>query len=243
MKEKESLKLIKMYLAYHFNKSFIILLSIILLFLIIVLINNIGLPIDEMEYFNNKSFYHVSYLEQSLYIINIINSVIIASLISNEINSLSQFDPMFVSYIKRSKIINAKIITNFILITIVLLYEMIILFLFGVIYYPDFIISTNILIIIPYQLLFLFELIIIGELLTLIINNFLVTIIIFLFSFILNILAKIENLKDYIYNIIPFIEIRSIDKILLNGNIYIYILVNMISYILIQIIYQKKDIC
>ena len=114
MKEKESLKLIKMYLAYHFNKSFIILLSIILLFLIIVLINNIGLPIDEMEYFNNKSFYHVSYLEQSLYIINIINSVIIASLIGNEINSLSQFDPMFVSYIKRSKIINAKIITNFI---------------------------------------------------------------------------------------------------------------------------------
>ncbi len=242
MKQKENVRLIKLYLAYHLNKTFIVLLSLVLIFLVGVLFINLGLPLDHMEYFSNKSFIHINYLEQSLYIINILNSIIVASLIGNEINSISSFDPMFVSNTNRRKIINAKIITNFILITIILLFEMVILFLLGIIFYPDFIITIKELILMPYQLLYLFELIIIGELLAIIFNNFFTTIFIFLISFLFNIVSKIENIKNYVYMMIPFIEFKSINNYSLNGNIFIYMLLNMTCYLLIQVIYQKKDI-
>lgn len=243
MRKREKLRLIKLYLAYHLNKSFLIIIGLLSILLIIVLCVNLGLPLNKAEYLENTAFYHINYLDQSIYIINIVNSVIIAALIGNEINSISSFDPMFISHIKRSKLISSKIITNIILILFIFLFEFCLMYLLGVIFYSNFVFTIKDLLIFGYLMLYFIQLILIGELLSIIINNFFVTIFIFLFSFIVNILSKIENLKKYIYMFFPFIEINSINNYKLNLNVPIFLIFNILCYLIILILFEKKDIC
>lgn len=242
MKRKGKTKLVSLYLAYHLNKSFIIVISVILISLLVIFLINLGLPINQLDYFENKNYMHVNYLEQSIYILYILNSVIVSSLIGNEISSISLYDPMFVSNIKRSKIINSKIVTNMIIITIIVCFETLFLLFIGVFFYPDFIVCLNDYKIIFFLLLYFFELLLIGEIFALIINNYFVTILIFSVSFIFNLMSEIENTKMYIYKIIPFINVSSIKNYTLSGDFFIYILVNIVLFMLIQVIYQKKDI-
>lgn len=239
---KRKSKLINLYLAYHLNKTFIILLIVIAIFLLCVIIINLGLPINKIDYDNNYLKYHINYIRETIYVINLLNSVIISFLISNELNSISTFDPMFVSNIKRNKILFSKIITNMILCLIIIFFEIILVYLFGVLFYPKFIIKKTIFFLIIYQILYCIELILIGEILIIIFNNNFISILIFLISMIVFILSEISNTKDYISLGIPILTIEDKENYFVNWNPIFYIGINLSIYLLLSILYQKKDI-
>lgn len=239
---KRKSKLINLYLAYHLNKTFIILLIVIAIFLLCVIIINLGLPINKIDYDNNYLKYHINYIRETIYVINLLNSVIISFLISNELNSISTFDPMFVSNIKRNKILFSKIITNMILCLIIIFFEIILVYLFGVLFYPKFIIKKTIFFLIIYQILYCIELILIGEILIIIFNNNFISILIFLISMIVFILSEISNTKDYISLVIPILTIEDKENYFVNWNPIFYIGINLSIYLLLSILYQKKDI-
>ena len=95
-KEKSSnlINLIKLYLSYLFQKTTIIIFSIslLLIFLIILYISNLDLDIN--LYLQVYDDIHLNYFTQSFFIIQLFNSIIIATItISLTINSTT-FDTL-----------------------------------------------------------------------------------------------------------------------------------------------------
>ncbi|MCM1130566.1 MAG: hypothetical protein NC087_07505 [Anaeroplasma bactoclasticum] len=240
-KNKDFSRLTKLYLSYHLNKMTLILLGIVLLLWTVVLILNAGIPLEMESYVVSSKNYHLSYLEQSLFFLEIIDGVFVAFLVGAELSSFSLFDPMFVPNISRIKIILCKLLANIILLIFILAFQIILLFFIGVLSYPSFMIGYKDLLLIFYMALPMIELLLLGELLSILINSYFIPILIFILHILVVILFRKEEIRQNLYIYLPQIEIIG-NQITLNGNLLIYSGICLLLLIGIILIFQKKDI-
>ncbi len=240
-KIKELLRLIKLYLAYHMNKITFIILGIVLLIWCFVLIINANIPLEMDNYILSPNLYHNNYLEQSIFFLSIIDGVFVSFLIGIELSSISLFDPMFVPYTKRNKIVFSKIFVNFIILFIIITFQILLLFLIGVLVFPDYSINNKEFLLIFKILLPLIELLLIGEALSVIFNSYFISILIFIIHILTIIISKVEKVSNILSLIIPQIKLINGESILIFDPL-IYTSLCLFLFICITLLFQKKDI-
>lgn len=241
-KNKNTMRLIKLYLSYHLNKLTLIIFGIVLVIWSIVLILNTGLPLEMEKYIVASKAFHLNYLEQSLFFLEIIDGVLVAFLVGAELSSLALFDPMFVPNTSRIKIILSKLVANFIILFIILFFQILMLYLIGILAFPNFIIKVYDLALILYFALPMIELLLLGEFLSILINSYFIPILIFIIHILFLILLKIENLKNILCIFLPKVEILG-NEFTLHGNYIVYSGICLLLVLGIALLFQKKDIC
>lgn len=207
-KRRETSSLISLYFCLVFQKStiFILFLGILLTATSLIIIANPFL--DNTIYQESFSDIQKSYLTQSIFIIELFNSIIlIALIIAININS-SSFDFLFLSYISRTKICLSKIITIILIDFLITLINSIVLYAIPLILYDKFTFSTDLLILSCYLfLIFVFESSISLFFSTLIPSIFIPIIVSFI-SIIVRVLSmNFTKINKYINNYLPIIKI------------------------------------
>lgn len=241
MKKNNYIQLIRLYLSFHLNKVVFLLFGIVLVLWIIVLIINTGYPFEMMDYLAAPISFHQYYFSQSIFFMEIINGAIISFLVGAELNSVSLFDAMFVANMKRRKIVFAKLTANLILIGWIVLYEVLIMFLVGVISFSNFKIELNYLLLLPYALLPLIELLLLGECISLLFNSYFIPILIFIVDLICIILIHQTDSITILSNYLPVIAIKE-SQFGLQWNAVLYSAICMVLLLGILLIFQRKDI-
>lgn len=235
-------KLLRLYLSYHFNKIFCILLAIIFILWIGILLLNTNIPFKMDDYIKNPNSYHQYYYQQSFFFLNMINGVVVAFLVGIEVTTESKFDVLFVSYIPRPRIVLIRIVSNLILLIVIVTYEIILMNVVGTFVFPNFTYNINELLLIPYSLIRLVILLLIGELITMILANYFIPVLIFIVHLVFTILLQNEEVYNIFINFIPQVKFIDVISPILEGNIIIYICLIGFIIMLIFLIYQKKDI-
>lgn len=216
-----------------------------LLFLVVfilwvaVLLLHSGIPFTKMEYQSAIKEFHQNYFTQSLFFMQLLNGAILAFLIGAELNSFSLFDSMFVVNAKRSSIVLAKLISNLIILFTLITLESLIMLLIGIFIYPAYIPPGQVLLIIPFQMLFIFQFLLLGEAVASIFKSYFVPILIFVIQ--LTILVLTQQNKKEIAILIPVIEIvDEFPTIICNGVLYcsFCVILLMVNFLL----FQRKDI-
>ncbi|MDE6241475.1 MAG: hypothetical protein K2M08_03515 [Anaeroplasmataceae bacterium] len=242
MSKKSSIaKLTRLYLSYHLNKVTFIVFGIVLLIWSIVLLLNTGLPLEMDKYVSASAQYHLNYLEQSIFFLEIIDGVLVAFLVGAELSTLALFDPMFVPNTSRIKIIICKLLANFIILITILVFQILLLDLIGVLVFPGFVIKYTDLVLILYIALPMIELLLFGEFLAILINSYFIPILIFILHILSVMLLRIDKLQPTLSIFLPKIEFVS-SRPILNGNLLIYSGICLLLGIGIAIQFQKKDI-
>lgn len=238
---KEYLRLIKLYLAYHFNRVTFIILGIVLLIWSIVLIINANLPLEMDNYVIAPNSFHNNYLEQSIFFLTIIDGVFVSFLVGIELSSLSLFDPMFVPNTNRNRIVLCKLLVNFIILFIIVAFQVLLLFLVGVLAFPNFVINLNDCLLIFKLLLPLIELLLIGEVLSILLNSYFIPILIFIIHILTIIISRVDKISNVIVMFLPQIKLIKGENILL-FNPLVYSSLCLCLFVIITLIFQKKDI-
>ncbi len=241
MKKNSCSKLISLYLSFHLNKVVLLLFGIVLILWIMVLIVNTGYPFTMKDYLAAPTAFHQYYLSQSIFFMEIINGAIVSFLVGAELNSISLFDAMFVANMKRRKIVFAKLTANLILIGWIVLYEVLIMLLVGVIIFSNFKLDLNYLLLLPYALLPLIELLLLGECISLLFNSYFIPILIFIVDLICIILIHQTKSIGVLSNYLPVIAIKEA-QISLEWNISLYSAICLVLLLGILLIFQRKDI-
>lgn len=241
MKRNETLRLVKLYLSFHLNKMFCIILGLVIFIWMAVLVLNSNIPFTKEEYFTSYIMFHEHYLTQSLFFMQIINSAILAFLIGAEMNSFALFDPMFVVQTKRSKIVFAKLLSNLLLLLGLVIYECLTLILIGYIVFPKWNFTFSLFSLIPYEMVSLMQFLFLGEMIALIFSSYFIPILIFIINF--AVLILLQNSKDIskISYYLVAIEIKNNEPILM-WNAYIYSAINIVLFMGILLLFQRKDI-
>ncbi|MDE5855485.1 MAG: hypothetical protein K2H06_00395, partial [Anaeroplasmataceae bacterium] len=115
LKNSSITRLTRLYLSYHLNKITLIIFGIVLMIWSFVLILNTGVPLEMENYIISPSIFHMNYLEQSIFFLEIIDGVLVSFLVGLELSTLALFDPMFVPNTSRIKIIFCKLLANLII--------------------------------------------------------------------------------------------------------------------------------
>ncbi len=221
MKKRELSRLLKLYLSYHLNKVVIILLTLIIAIWVAVLILESGVPFDLGDYYLESRSFHHSYLSQTLFFMKILNGVIVAFLVGAEMTSISGFDPMFVSNISRTKIVAAKLLSNLILIFLFVLFEVLLLYMVASICYPAFRFQLTNLLIVFQLILPLIELLLLGEFISILFNNYFVPILIFIIDLLEMIVAQNLEDKSLLATYIPQVSVQN-SYVIFDWNGFIY---------------------
>ncbi|MDE5545955.1 MAG: hypothetical protein K2M84_05970 [Anaeroplasmataceae bacterium] len=234
-------RLTKLYLSYHLNKVTFIVFGIVLFIWCLVLLLNTGLPLEMDKYVTAPSQYHLNYLEQSLFFLEIIDGVLVAFLVGAELSTLALFDPMFVPNTSRIKIIICKLLANFIILMGIVIFQILLMDLIGVSIFPSFVIKYTDLLLILYFALPMIELLLFGELLAILINSYFIPILIFIIHILSVILFRVDKWKTTLSLFLPKIEFISSQPIL-NGNLFIYSGICIVLGLGVALLFQKKDI-
>ena len=228
MKKNKSLyTLFRLYLSYHLNKTFLIIFALLLVLWCFVLILNTGYPLEEEIYSIEATSYHFNYKEQSIFFLQIIDSVLISLLIGNEIHSLALFDSMFVPNTSRIRLIIVKILVNLFILALLLIWQIFFLELIGLLIFPKFIVTIESFKLILYVLLPMIELLLLGEFISLVFNSYF--------------LLKVEAISKTLYYFIPKIIVQT-KEIIIIGNIPIYLGICFLLVLASILMFQKKDI-
>lgn len=241
MKKNNGSQLIRLYLSFHLNKVVFLLFGIVLILWIMVLIINTGYPFERKDYLASPTSFHQHYISQSIFFMEIINGAIVSFLVGAELNSISLFDAMFVANMKRRKIVFAKLSANLILIGWIVLYEVLIMFLVGVIAFSNFKLDLSYLLLLPYALLPLIELLLLGECISLLFNSYFIPILIFIVDLICIILIHQTDSSAILSNYLPVIAVKEA-QFNLQWNISLYSAICMVLLLGILLIFQRKDI-
>lgn len=242
MKKNNLFCIIRLYLSFHLNKLLGIIFFIIMILWILILVLSSGFPISTLEYIMDKHSFHSQYLEDSLFFLQIMNGAFLAFLIGSEANSISCFDSMFVAHTERKKIVFAKIITNAFLCLIILFLEILFLFGIAILVFPSFICKISDFLLVGYLFLSYIELILIGEILSILFNTFFISFLIFILHLVMHLISKINKLHNFICYLTPKIKIIHPHQFQLDWNIGVYLCICFLLVLLILILYQKKDI-
>lgn len=211
MKKEKSfnlMSLIKLYLGYLFQKSTIIVFSISLI-LILFIIFYISNPFMKMEeYLAGYNELHLNFFTQSFFIIQMFNSIIIATItITLAINSIS-FDTLFISHTSRFKICLAKIIACIIVLFILATYEILVVNLIPLIRYPMYKINPEIILNIVYVFLSALTETIISFLLSSALPIIFVPMIFMFISIVIKLLSNNFTIfKQTINKILPIVDV------------------------------------
>ena len=242
-KEKSSnlISLIRLYLGYLFQKATIIIFSIslILMFLIILYISNIDL--DMNIYLQSYDDIHFNYFSQSFFIIQLFNSIIVATItISLTINSTT-FDTLFISHTSRIRICVSKILCSSIVLLLLNFYEIIIIMVIPLIRYPMFRLTSDMYL----SFIYLFLSTVVETIISFLISTALPYIFVpMIFMFVFIVIKLLSNnfsaFRDIISNVLPMVSI-SYKKIYCDaiGLAPVWIILFMLLYISI---YCIKDI-
>ena len=118
MKKTKFHNLILLYLNYCFQKTTIIVFAFSLVLLIISLVGMSSINYSHESYLLNPDIFHEQYFKESLFIIQIFNSIIIATMAIILIINATSFDALFVSHMPRFLICLAKVIVLIIIILV-----------------------------------------------------------------------------------------------------------------------------
>ncbi len=135
--------LISLYVCFIFQKStfIIFILSLLLMTVGICLISNPWL--QDIEYIEAAEDFHLLYIQQSLLIIQIFNSVIITTLCLCLGIQAKSFDTLFISHISRKWLCLIKVVVLAGIGFLICFYEMLLVIGVGFIRYPRFIPSLT----------------------------------------------------------------------------------------------------
>ncbi len=245
MRKKEERKnnksLISLYFSFLFDKKTLIAILITLILLSISLIFIFKVDKDEY-YLENYLNYHQSYFNLSLLIIGILNGILISFFVINLSIYSTNFDCLFISYIKREKISIIKIITILIALFLLLTIEFIIIVFIGLLKYNHFKISKDFIITFYYNYLaMIFEVIAsiaLTEIFHIIFTPFLV---LFIFLIIRILMNNFNNFKDLFINYFPYLTYNSKNNIFEFGNPIIALII-IFSLIIVYVeLYSIKD--
>ena len=234
--------LFNLYLNYILNKKTLIaiLLSLIFLSTILFFISRIE---DVTDYLINPLRYHQSYFNLALLIINMLNGIIIAFLVLNlSINSLS-FDVLFIPYVKRMKLSIIKLIVIFVILFILLTFEFSIIMLIALINFKNYKITNELTLSFYYNYISLIFEALVSIGLTEIFNIIITPLfIVFAFMVIRILMNNFNNIKDILFDYIPYLIYNSKKNIFEFGNSLISIALIVAMIILYVEIYSIKDI-
>lgn len=235
------LNLIILYLGYIFQKSTIIIFSFSLLLIVVFLSISSNMNYNELSYLSNPEIFHQQYFTQSLFIIQIFNSIIIATITITLILNATSFDSLFVSHTPRILICFAKICAFIIILFSIILFEVVVLFIIPTLKYTYYKPNINELKIFIY--LFQTELIefIISIAITTLLSQIFVPMIFMFISIVIKLFSN--NLTDFnkaISNILPIINVSQ-NSFICNAIFLSIIWVILIGFIYIGT-YSIKDI-
>ena len=211
MRKEKSFKminLVKLYLSFIFQKTTIIVFSISLILILGIEIYLANPFINTSDYLQGYKEIHLIFFTQSFFIIQIFNSVIISTItISLTINANS-FDTLFLSHTPRFKLCLAKLISSFIVILLLIIYETIIINLIPFFCYPLYKITPDILL----SLLYLYSSTITEAVLSYLISTLIPVVLIPMLFMFISIVIKLlsnnfTNFRLLISRIIPLVNI------------------------------------
>ncbi len=211
MKKEKSfslMTLVKLYSSFLFQKTTIIIFSIALVLIlgIIIYLSNPFMNVN--DYLVGYKEIHLNFFLQSFFVLQLFNSVIIATISISLIIQAQSFDTLFLSHTSRWKLCISKIITSSIVLFLLVAYEILLIIIIPLIRFPLFNINKDII----FSLFYLFL-----STLTESIISFLVSIIIpvvfspMLFMFISVVIKLLcnnfTNFKNIFTKIIPFVDV------------------------------------
>ncbi|MCR5647412.1 MAG: hypothetical protein K6F81_03940 [Acholeplasmatales bacterium] len=233
--------LISLYLNYIFQKTTLIVLLISLFLMITILVVIANPSLSDTDYLLGFKDIHNAYFEQSLFVIQVFNSIIVTTVVITIIINSISFDSLFVSYVPRYIICISKLCAILIIMFGIILFEVMIVYLIPLLKYDLYRTSIENFSLLGYLLLTtFFELMLEVFLSTLIPTIFVPMSFLFIFIVMKAIMHSLNRVKDIISSFIPVIETS--DSIYTSNGI----LVGMIWIILLSFlyfsIYNVKDL-
>ncbi len=146
MKKEKSFRLInliKLYLSFLFQKTTIVIFSISLLLIlgIEILISNPNMDIN--DYMQGFEEIHLNFFTQSFFILQLFNSIIIATITISYTIFSNSFDTLFLSHTPRTKLCLAKLLSSIIVLLTLNVYEILIINIIPLIKFPYFKLSLD----------------------------------------------------------------------------------------------------
>jgi len=198
MKKEKSfslMTLVKLYSSFLFQKTTIIIFSIALVLIlgIIIYLSNPFMNVN--DYLVGYKEIHLNFFLQSFFVLQLFNSVIIATISISLIIQAQSFDTLFLSHTSRCKLCISKIITSSIVLFLLVAYEILLIIIIPLIRFPLFNINKDII----FSLFYLF------------LSTLTESIISFLFMFISVVIKLLcnnfTNFKNIFTKIIPFVDV------------------------------------
>ncbi len=243
-KEKNTslINLIKLYLGFLFQKATLIIFSISLLFIFIIILYISNIDLDMNVYLLSYEDIHFNYFTQAFFIIQLFNSVMIATItISLTINS-NTFDTLFISHTSRIRICASKILCSAIVLFLLNLYEIILIMVIPLIRYPMFKLTSDMYLSFIYLFLSTLVETIISFLISTALPYIFIPMIYMFISIVIKLLSNnITDFKEVISKVIPMVSI-SYKKIYCDALVLapIWIILFMLLYISVYCIKDLK---
>jgi len=242
MRKKRILTLVNLYLRYALQKVTIIILCISLILMLLMLILLSRPNLNYSDYLVNYKDIHNNYFSNSILIIQIFNSIISVTLIIMLMYLSNSFDILFISNIKRKDLCIVKIIVLTMIISILILFEVFILYLIPLTRYKLFKFNNKELfnIILYLFISIMFEIMIESVCITFIPSIFIPMVIMF-FSIVIKFISNIISIYKSLFEIfVPIISFNDITPYMKSSILsFIWIILFMFLYFSI---YTFKDI-
>jgi len=243
MKKKYRLSsLVSLYISYIFQKGTLLIFGVSIVAMIIFLIVVSNPWLENAQYLMASKDIHRGYFEQGVFIIQVFNSVILATIVIQIIINSTSFDSLFVSYIKRSNICIAKIISLGIVLSILILFETIILYLIPTLRYSLYKPEIGDLIILLYLTISIAFELLLSILLTTLTKSIFMPMSLLFASIILKAISSISKLRTYLSYVIPMIYIEDMRTKLELKTLIIAASLSIIFGILYVNTYSSKDL-
>ena len=211
MKKEKSFKLnnlIKLYLSFLFQKTTIIIFSISLLLILGIEIYLSNPNMNPNDYLQGYKEIHLNFFTQSFFILQLFNSIIIATISISFTISANSFDTLFLSHTSRTKLCLAKLIATIIVLFILNLYEILIINIIPMINYPFYKLSIDSLLALLYLLLASATEAIISFLLSTLVSVVLIPMLFMFISVVIKLLANnFTVFKETAMKIIPIVNV------------------------------------
>lgn len=138
MKKNNFITLYRLYLSYLFSKTTIIVftMSFILVTAFLLLFSNFN--IEHIEYVSSYNDIHTLYFQNSLFIVQLFNSIIASAIVIQLFIFSESFDFLFISYNKRIELSLVKLLVSFTVVLFMNILEIIILFVIPLFRYDYF---------------------------------------------------------------------------------------------------------
>ncbi|MBQ3253529.1 MAG: hypothetical protein IJA65_03145 [Acholeplasmatales bacterium] len=235
------LSLVSLYTGYTFQKLTLIIfiMSLVLMTGFLVLLSNPNISMD--IYYNSSDDIHINYLSQGTFIIQLFNSIIIATMTISLIINAITFDSLFISYTSRNKIAISKVIVVLVIMLLLTLFETLILHFIPVLVYSKYQIDIKDIL----GFLYLYSYTIIEAFFSILVTMILPSVItpmisIFMFIVVRLLSNNITDVKNITKQILPIIEVNS--SKLVCETIYLAPIWCILIVLLYISIYNIKDL-